>query len=101
GRTTLSTVRSAFRAFARRGHLDRSHAEDQAFRSKENSTQVRAYVSQWPNPFSVAQRSLSGAILRHMKVEENRRSCCQAAAGSTRPLPALVHRIRGGPHQSR
>jgi hypothetical protein len=31
----------------------------------------------------------------------NRRSCCQAAAGSTRPLPPLVHRIRGGPHQSR
>ena len=27
----------------------------------------------------------------------NRRSGCQAAAGSTRPLPPLVHRIRGGP----
>jgi len=31
----------------------------------------------------------------------NRRSCCQAIAGSTRPLPPLVYRIRGGPRQSR
>src|SRR5262249_7350743 len=31
GRTTFATVRSAFRAFARRGHLNRPHAEDQAF----------------------------------------------------------------------
>ena len=31
----------------------------------------------------------------------NRRSDCQAAAGSTRPLPPLVHRIRGWPHRPR
>jgi hypothetical protein len=30
--TTFATVRSAFRAFARRGHLNRPHVEDQAFR---------------------------------------------------------------------
>jgi putative DNA primase/helicase len=28
-------------------------------------------------------------------------SCCQAAAGSTRPIPRLVHRIRGGPRRPR
>ena len=31
----------------------------------------------------------------------NRRSCCQPAARSTRPLPQLVHRIRGEVAQSR
>ena len=29
------------------------------------------------------------------------RCCCQAAAGSTRPIPPLVHRIRGRPHRPR
>jgi hypothetical protein len=32
GRTKLANVRSAFRALARRGHLNRPHAEDQALR---------------------------------------------------------------------
>src|SRR5262249_1994314 len=34
GRTNFATVRSAFRAFAGRGHLSRPHAEDQAFRGE-------------------------------------------------------------------
>src|SRR5262245_28440027 len=47
GRTKLAATRSPFRAFARRGHVNRPHAEDQAFRGKENITQARAYVSQF------------------------------------------------------
>jgi hypothetical protein len=35
------------------------------------------------------------------KSRRNRRSCCQATAGSTRPIPSLVYRIRGGPHRPR
>jgi hypothetical protein len=34
-RTKTASVRSAFLAFARRGHLNRPHAEDQAFRVKK------------------------------------------------------------------
>src|SRR5262249_21687106 len=47
GRTTFVTVLSAFRAFARRGHLNRPPAEDQALRWLENSTQAHACVSQF------------------------------------------------------
>src|SRR5262249_7628047 len=37
GRTAFVTLRSAFCGFARRGHLNRPHAEDQAFRAKRIS----------------------------------------------------------------
>jgi hypothetical protein len=38
--------------------------------SKQTLSASRRAIEGGPNPFSVSQPSLSGAILRHMKVEE-------------------------------
>src|SRR5215510_3479636 len=52
---------------------------------------------QAPNPFRSLQIKPQRCYTAPHESRRNRRSCCQAAAGSTRSLPPLVHRIHVGP----
>ena len=53
-----------------------------------------------PIPFHRPAKPRRCYIAPH-ESRRNRRSRCQAAAGSTCPLPPLVRRIQGGPHRLR